>query len=258
MATKTAKPSQSSATPTTTYEITAHLADALAAMEYLEEQVDARAAEIQAAGGELPADLAEYERAVLAKIEQLSGEGLVKLENIALVRRDLDRRVDVEKAHKAHMNAEAERYRRRQQHGERTIGRLKGLSASLFRVLGVERFDGERIKTRVQRGAMRIEPLKAESPPVEYCVETWSMRANVADDVADVLSETDPGSLGLIDRKRVFVAEFAKDDVQSALNQRALSLDERGEAIGEARPGERILLPALGVAVEFGATVIDW
>ncbi|MCA1571329.1 MAG: siphovirus Gp157 family protein [Chloroflexi bacterium] len=243
----------------TTYEITAALSDALAAMDYLEEQVDARAAEIRAAGGELPPDLAEYERAVLERIEQLAGEGLAKLENIALVRRDLALRRDVEGTNKAHMSAEAGRYLRRQQAVERTIDRLKGLSASLFRAMGVQRHDGERIKTRVQRGPMRIAPMHGSSAPAEYCVDTWSMRGPHAEDVHYAL--VDAGRAGLlagIERGRAFVPELAKADAQEALNARALLRGEDGEPVGEARPGERIALPDLGIVVEFGTTVVDW
>lgn len=242
----------------TSYEITRDLRDALSAMEYLDEQIEERRSEIEAASGVLPDDLAGHEALVMAKLEALLGEGEQKLENLALVRRDLKLRVDVEATHKAHMAGEADRYRGRQRIVERAVERLKDFSASLFKAMNTKRVDGERIKTRVQRGAMMISPLKPDAPPFEYCVETWSMRMAVAEGIADIIRETTPAALGEIERQWTFVAELAKDDVQQALNLRALSRGEGGEPTGEPGPGDRIVLADMGIVVEFGTTVIDW
>lgn len=244
---------------TTTYEITAKLADLLASMRFLDEQIDERAAEIEAASGVLPADLAQYEQHLMFRIEKTLGEGVAKLENLALVRRDLALERDREAVNKAHMTAEADRYRARQRMVERAIDRLKGLSVSLFRATGTARHDGERIRTRVQRGAMAIEPRDPSQPPEEYVVASWEMRGPVEARLLEIVRAAEPGLMGEVATRRAFVPAMAAADAKAELAAIQLgAFGPHAEGGWEPEPGGAYELRETGVVVSFGATVIDW
>ena len=230
----------------TMYEITSELADVLASMDYLNEQIEARAAEIEAGGGELPPDLAEQEAALTAKIDTLVGEEVPqKLENLALVRRDLKARLLVEGAQREALAGEAQRYAKRILSVKQNVDRLKAMSAKLFRMSGQQRVDGERIKTRVQAGPLNLRPVNPENPPHEFCREVWTMPARIADLIEDIVRVYDPGVLGEVHRLREFAPEYARRAVQDRLNG------------VEPSPGGSVTIDSELIA-SWAAVVVDW
>lgn len=230
------------------YELKEKYLEIAARLRLLNEEIEERSSEIQAAGGEMPVDLAKREEELLDQLDASDDSIEQKAERIAYTIRNLEGDAAVHEAEAAQFRDETERYQRKADAAYRDIEWLKGYVQRTFHATNRTEAQGDKLTVKLQRSSTpRILAMNPADPPAQF-VRVVAKMPKGAWGLVQAFCEKQ-GVAG-VEVEEQFMGSLAKESALFSVRER-LGIDTNAEI-----PFGIHAVPELDVVVKYSDRVV--
>lgn len=231
------------------YELKDEYLEVATRLRVLNDEIEERASEIQAAGGEIPQDLVEREEELLDQLVAIGDSIEQKSERIAHMIRNLEGDAAVFDAEAAQFRDEMRRYERKATACRKDVDWLKGYIQRTLHAINQTETQGEKLKVRLQRSSTpRILAMNPADPPAQFVRVIAKMPKGLWGLVQAFLEKQDATPSVEIDEQ--FMGSLAKESALAAVRER-LGVETNAQI-----PFGTHAVPELDVVVQYSDRVV--